>query len=126
MFFSVLFSGIFIGQVQHLNQLLAADGTAVASARRFLALSLAISLLFVIFSHWSHLQNLNGQEVCIATLILCALHLLQKRLIALASDIAKWKKETKWAECKLMLVKATERLERLITLSRQLKLTRPI
>ena len=97
-----------------------ADGTGEASSRRFLALSLPISLLFVIFSHWSHLQNLTRQEVCIATLMLCALHLLQKRLIALASGIAKWKKEPKWAGCKVMLLKATERLERLVTLSCQL------
>ena len=47
-------------------------------------------------------------------------------LIALGSDIAKWKKEPKWAGCKFMLLKATERLERLITLSRQLKLKQPI
>lgn len=73
----------------------AADGTAVASARRFLTLSLAISLLFVIFSLWSHLQNFNRQEVCVATLVLCTLHLLQKYLIPLALDIAKWKKRTK-------------------------------
>ena len=55
------------------------NGKTQTSLLRFFSGEAAVTQA-IIFSHWSHLQNLNGQEVCIATLMLCALHLLQKRL----------------------------------------------
>ena len=64
-------------------------------------------------------MHCHGDAVCFAISS-------TKALDSISIGHCKMEKEPKWAGCKLMLLKATERLERLVTLSRQLKLKQPI